>query len=129
MNYLEITRPLRADQQTHYNCCQSVLVTFAPEMGLSRDQAYALGTYFNGGMRHGSVCGALAGAMMVLGMAGCAEQGAAEVLEQFREKHGVTDCASLLKGAQERGEERKAHCDSLVYELVEAVARILERTK
>ena len=113
MDYMEVVRPLRADQETHYNCCQSVLVTFAKEMGLSRDQAYALGTYFNGGMRHGSVCGALSGAMMVLGMTGCGEQ----------------EAAALLKSAQERGEERKPHCDNLVYELVEAVARILAQSK
>lgn len=129
MDYMEVVRPLRADQETHYNCCQSVLVTFAKEMGLSRDQAYALGAYFNGGMRHGSVCGALSGAMMVLGMTGCGEQEAAALLRQFQENHGATDCAALLKSAQERGEERKPHCDNLVYELVEAVARILAQSK
>ena len=70
MDHMELVRSLRADTEVHYNCCQSVLVTFAREMGLSREQAYALGAYFNSGMRHGSVCGALSGAMMVLGMTG-----------------------------------------------------------
>ena len=33
------------------NCCQSLLVACGPELGLTEDQAYRLGTYFGGGMR------------------------------------------------------------------------------
>ena len=127
MNHMDVVRPLRANQEVHYNCCQSVLVTFAREMGLSEERAYALGTYFNSGMRHGSVCGALSGAMMVLGMTGCTDQDAAGLLQQFKQNHGATDCAVLLKAAHERGEQRKPHCDGLVFEMVQAVERILEQ--
>ena len=126
MEHMELTRSLREATETHYNCCQSVLVTFAEEMGLSREQAFALGTNFGSGMRHGAVCGALSGAMMVLGMAGYTEQEALTLLRQFKEKHNSTSCATLLKAALARGEVRKEHCDALVYELVDAVEQILQ---
>ena len=89
MNRMEQTRALRADQAVHYNCCQSVLVPFAQEMGLTPEQAFRLGSHFGAGMRH-----------------------------------GATDCATLLKESRQRGEERKAHCDGLVYEMVEALDKL-----
>ncbi len=125
MDHMELARALRANEETHYNCCQSVLVTFAKEMGLTQEQAYALGSFFNAGMRHGSACGVLSGTLMVLGMTGCDEQQAAALLKQFRTCHCSTSCADLLKAARERGEERKPHCDALVYEMVEALDAIL----
>lgn len=125
MDHMELARALRANEETHYNCCQSVLVTFAKEMGLTQQQAYALGSFFNAGMRHGSACGVLSGTLMVLGMTGCDEQQAAALLKQFRTCHCSTSCADLLKAARERGEERKPHCDALVYEMVEALDAIL----
>ena len=125
MKHMELTRSLRSNTETHYNCCQSVLVTFAREMGLTQEQAFALGTFFNSGMRHGSVCGALSGALMVLGMTGCSDEQAAALQQQFKEAHGSLNCADLLKAAHDRGEARKSHCDSLVFEMVEAVQAIL----
>lgn len=127
MDHMELARTLRADTETHYNCCQSVLVTFAREMGLSKEEAFALGTFFNSGMRHGSVCGACPAPMMVLGMTGCGDQEAAAVLHRFKEGRGATDCATLLKAARDRGEERKLHCDGLVYDMVQAVDEILAK--
>ena len=125
MDHMELARSLRASTDIHYNCCQSVLVTFAQEMGLTLEQAFDLGTFFNAGMRHGSVCGALSGTLMVLGMTGCDEQQAAALLKKFRDCHCSTSCADLLKSARDRGEERKPHCDALVYEMVEALEAIL----
>ncbi len=125
MNHMELARTLRANTEVHYNCCQSVLVTFANEMGLTPEQAFALGTFFNSGMRHGSVCGALSGALMVLGMTGCDDHKVAQLLHQFKLDRESTSCADLLKAAQERGEARKPHCDCLVYEMVQAVETIL----
>ena len=125
MDHMELARSLRVSTDIHYNCCQSVLVTFAKEMGLTPEQAFDLGTFFNAGMRHGSVCGALSGTLMVLGMTGCDEQQAAALLKKFQDCHCSTSCADLLKAAHDRGEERKPHCDALVYEMVEALDAIL----
>lgn len=126
MNHMEDVRALRADIQTHYNCCQSVLIPFAQELGISREQAYALGAHFGSGMRHGATCGALSGALMVLGGLGCGEKEALEFIRAFRQNHGATDCAALLKASHERGEVRKDHCDGLVYEMVEALCALRE---
>ena len=59
MNHMEHVRALRTDTQNHYNCCQSVIMPFAQEMGLTPEQAQALGSHFGSGMLHGATCGAL----------------------------------------------------------------------
>lgn len=124
MHYMEDARALRADTRTHYNCCQSVLIPFAGEMGLTREQARALGAHFGSGMRHGATCGALSGALMVLGGLGYGEKEALELIRSFRQNHGATECAVLLKASHQRGELRKDHCDGLVYEMVEALSAL-----
>ncbi len=124
MDKMEHVRQLRAITDKHYNCCQSVLVPFAEELGLNEERAYALGAHFGSGMRHGSTCGALTGALMVLGAMGYGEQEAQALLRAFREKNGCTDCAHLLAAARERGEEKKPHCDRLVYECVQALLEL-----
>ena len=121
MNKMEHAKNLRDITEKHYNCAQSVLVPFAGEMGLSEEQAYNLGAHFGAGMRHGSTCGALSGALMVLGAMGYGEQEAQAMLRSFREKNGCTDCAHLLANAKERGEGKKPHCDRLVCECVQAL--------
>lgn len=127
MDHMERTRALRASVEVHYNCCQSVLLPFAQELGISEEQAMAIGAHFGSGMRHGGTCGALSGGMMVLGLAGYPEQEAAALIRQMRERHGATDCATLLKASHDRGEVRKEHCDGLVYEMVALLEQILSR--
>ena len=39
MTKQEKARALRARTDVHYNCAQSVLVTFAPEIGLTEEEA------------------------------------------------------------------------------------------
>ena len=124
MNKMEHAKQLRDITEKHYNCAQSVLVPFAKEMGMTEEQAYNLGAHFGAGMRHGSTCGALSGALMVLGAMGYGEQEAQGVLRSFRDKNGVTDCAHLLANAKERGEEKKPHCDRLVCECVETLLEL-----
>ena len=127
MEHMELARTLRADQNVHYNCCQSVLVTFAGDMGLTREQAMALGANFHTGLCHGGTCGALCGAGMVLGMLGYGDRETNALIRQIREGHGATHCAALLKAARERGEERKPHCDGLVYEMVDYIQKLLDQ--
>ena len=121
MSHIEKARELRARTDVHFNCCQSVLVPFAKEMGLTEEQAFALGTNFNAGMRCGSACGALAGALMVLGMTNYPPEQADAFRNKFRADHGDVSCAVLLKAAHDAGIPRKEHCDDLVFEIVEAL--------
>ena len=123
MTRMEETQGLRARTDVHFNCCQSVLVPFADVCGLDRDTAFQLGANFGSGMRHGSTCGAVTRALMVLVLAG---KGGEEFLKRFREKNGALDCAALLRMAKENGEERKPHCDRLVFDAVEILEDLLK---
>ena len=124
MDYMEHAKQLRNNTDIHYNCCQSVLVPFAKDMGLSEEQAFQLGAHFGAGMRHGSTCGALTGALMVLGALGYGEREAKQTIDQFRQSNGFTDCASLLIAAKERQQIKKENCDDLVCQCVAALKEI-----
>ena len=129
-HYLEKAKELRENPQlhAHYNCGQAVIVTFAEDMGLNEEQAFQLGAHLGAGMRHGSVCGALSGAMLALGAMGYNEVEAAAVLRGFRERHETTDCKTLLRASLGRGEQKKDHCNGLVYEMT-AVLEALKQDK
>lgn len=126
MDRMEVCRALRGDTNVHYNCAQAVLLPFADQCGLDEKAAFQLGAHFGAGMRHGSTCGAVTGALMALGMAGKGETESRELLRRFREKNQVLDCAGLLQRAKENGEERKPHCDRMVYDAVEILQDLLE---
>lgn len=126
MDHMEKARQLRASTDIHFNCCQSVLAAFAQDMGLSEQQAYALGQGFGGGMQCGSTCGALTGALMVLGLTSHPQDQIAAYLRKFRESHGDINCAVLLRASHEEGIPRKEHCDGLVFEAVEALDQAVQ---
>ena len=119
MTHLEKAQELRARTDVHFNCCQAVLVAFAEDIGLTEQQAFDLGANFGSGMRCGSVCGTLTGALMVLGMKGYDEEQSTAFLRRFQEDHGEINCAALLKKSHEAGIPRKEHCDGLVFEVVQ----------
>ena len=127
MDHMERARALRGDTAVHHNCCQSVLTACADALGLTEEQTEALGRHFGAGMKHGGTCGALTGALMALGLAGYDEAAAQKLMQDFRMRNGCLDCAHLLQQAKERGEERKTHCDRMVYECVAAVDEALGR--
>src|SRR6185369_8099065 len=49
------------------NCSQAVLETYSPEMGLPAPMARRVAAAFAGGMGMGCECGAVTGALMVIG--------------------------------------------------------------
>ena len=100
---------VQANHEKHYNCAQAVLVTYAEELGLARDQALKVATGFGGGMgRMGGTCGAVTGAYLVLGlkygMVDPADQAAKNqtyaavqaFARQFTARFGALDCRVLL---------------------------------
>jgi len=50
------------------NCSQAVLCSYCQDFGLGLEQASRVATGFGGGMRTGDTCGAVTGALMVLGL-------------------------------------------------------------
>ena len=127
MSKMEEVRALRNDPEVHYNCAQAVFLPFAKEKGLDADTAYRLAVEFGGGMGLGSVCGALTGALMALGLYDGTVDRRAELIRAFREMHdGVIDCAQLLKLDREKGNtDKKAHCDRMVYDAVALLESML----
>lgn len=105
---------LRNDPDIHYNCAQSVLIPFAEEIGMSRQQAQGLSAHFGGGMGCGSVCGAVTGALMAMGGLNMPPERHMELLEQIRQEYGSYNCADLVEGLEHGAPERKAKCDELV---------------
>ncbi len=121
---------LRNDLSVHYNCAQTVLVTFADECGLGEKQAAALGSYFGAGMMMGSVCGVITAGAMVLGLAGASNEQYQDFLRTMRAGHdGLVNCRDLLARAKESGIDRKTHCDGLIYEAVENLGSIINNIK
>lgn len=51
-----------------FNCSQAVLTVFAEDFGLDEKLTLMLGTQFGGGARNAEMCGAVSGALMVLGL-------------------------------------------------------------
>lgn len=66
--YMEKAKELRADTGRHYNCAQSVLIPFAADAGIDEEAAFRVAANFGGGMKMGSVCGAVTGGLMALGL-------------------------------------------------------------
>ena len=91
-----------------FHCSQAVLAAYAPELGITEEQALKLGACFGTGMRKGEVCGACTGALMVLGlMYGQfnkedtesrmrANKVNVEMMNDFAEKCGSYICNDLL---------------------------------
>ena len=114
MNHAERALELHHIPEPHYNCCQSTVIPFAESQGLDHETFYRAGAQFGSGMRRNSVCGAVTGGLMALGLLGADDQTAVEFQRRFQEETGFLECADHLKMAEERGEERKAYCDRLI---------------
>jgi len=123
----EDMRVLRNDPNVHYNCAQAVLIPFAEDMGITREQAKNIAANFGGGMDCGSVCGAVTGALMAMGGLNIPTEKRAELLQQFRNENGTLNCAELLKAAAERGETKKEHCDRMVEQCLDFVCELTEK--
>ena len=100
---------IQAAQNLHergFNCSQAIFAAFAPQYSISDELAMKLASPFGGGMaRQGEVCGALVGALMVLGLqyGNFAPEGkdqtyqiAQSFIDQFRESHGAIRCRELI---------------------------------
>ena len=129
--YVERAKKLRAITEVHYNCAQSVVVPFAEDEGISEDTAMKIASNFGGGMRRASVCGAVTGGLMVLGLAGIDNpQVVSEYHKRLKEKHeGYLDCADLLRINKAQGREKKPHCDEMVYECTALAEELIRKYK
>jgi C_GCAxxG_C_C family probable redox protein len=89
-------------------CSQAILATYGPAFGIDRAAAMKVAAGFAGGMRSGLTCGAATGAIMVLGLARCINDGQTgpdrrDTYEQVREfqkrfdaRCGALACSALM---------------------------------
>jgi C_GCAxxG_C_C family probable redox protein len=90
------------------NCAQAVIEAYSKSSGLDPETAKAVSTAFGGGISHTrKTCGAVTGAIMAIGcryydnkdIDGSTEKAyekTREFLRKFEERHGSSDCISLL---------------------------------
>lgn len=115
-----------------YSCSESV-VKAAIEEGQCPPSILSCATPFSGGMSSGCLCGAVAGAQLVLGCnfgrdneAGnevCAREKAAELIQEFKNRNKITCCKALSGGLS--GIERKQRCSKYVADACETLEQLL----
>lgn len=120
-----------------YSCSEAV-VQAAADKGYISQEALAIATSFSGGMGVRCLCGAVAGAQMVIGaMYGksktsdgkMARKLAKEFFEKFAEKYKVACCKVLSAKYDFASLERKQHCSNMVYDSCEILENILVDNK
>lgn len=110
-----------------HNCCQAVLLAFAPELGLSEEKLLAMGACFGSGM--GSMqetCGALCGAQMAQGLLKFDGRRmnplSSQLRAEFEQRCGATRCKDL-KGVDTG--QVLCSCEDCVRHAVEALEEML----
>ena len=115
------------DGRPVYNCAQAVATVFAQDAGYDENAAMRAATYFRGGMQMGSVCGAITGGLIALGLAGLSDAATAnEFIRKVKEGHGgLIHCKDLLAASAARGEVKKVHCDGMICACIACVEEAL----
>ena len=134
----------------NFNCTQGVFTTYAIEHGIDEKLALKLATNFGGGARKGEMCGAVSGALMVLGLLyGHSESDdldtkarayamAEEYMNRFIKKNGSVVCRELLGYDLSKPEEKAVileknlfhtMCPNLICSAVEILDEFLEEQK
>ena len=110
-----------------WNCCQAVVSVFAEDAGYDEDGCMKAATYFRGGMQMGSVCGAVTGSLLALGLAGVDDpQAANDLIRKVRDNHeGMINCKDLLRINAANGGEKMPHCNAMIRECISYVEEIL----
>jgi C_GCAxxG_C_C family probable redox protein len=141
------TQPALAAFTEGHVCSQAVLLAFAPELGLEREVALRIAAPFGGGIgRMGLTCGAVSGALMVIGLklgpTDPKDRARREQLYQavrdftaaFKQRHGSIVCRELLGCdlGQPDGYERAirenlflTRCPIFVRDAVEVLGQLL----
>lgn len=122
-----------------YNCSQAVSCVFAEDYGISSDEILKISCGFGGGMRNCEVCGAVTGAIMVIGMKygngkdyspenkSLCYQKTVEFTKKFTERNKSIICRELLgidifkDNGMEKAQERNLFNTTCVKMITDAV--------
>ena len=111
-----------------YNCCQAVLLAFAPELGVSEDKLLAIGACFGSGMGcMEETCGALCGAQIAQGLLKFDNRRmnpqASQLRTSFEQRCGATRCKDLKGVGTDHGP--LCSCEDCVRNAVDALEETL----
>ena len=130
-----------------WNCTQAVLSTYGTQFGLDREHALRIAGAFGSGMGMGETCGAVTGALMVIGLkhaklnAGSlfsrdrTEDIAREFVARFKARNETTECRELLgcdvnscEGFRTAKKEKhfKTRCPRYVQDATEILEELLK---
>jgi C_GCAxxG_C_C family probable redox protein len=135
-----------------FSCSQSVLAAFGPEYGLSEDDCLRIATAFGGGLgRQQLICGAVTGALMVLGLRygkGLNDPEekkrntyrlTKEFIDEFKGLNDSANCLDLLEGLDmNKPDDNKKivernyyeiRCEKYVSDAVNILMKIMEQNK
>ncbi len=120
---------LRNETPMVSNCAQTIMCAYAEELGMSQEQAAAIGCNFGGGMKCGGTCGAITSGLMVLGAKGVdSPMAVSEFRKRMADMHdGLTDCAALLQENARKGGEKKSHCDNMIKESIRLIDELTDK--
>ena len=117
-----------------YSCSESIIKA-AIDKGIADANLLSVATVFSGGMSSGRLCGAIAGAQMVLGCnfgkenskgnPELSRQKAKQFIEEFKKKHKATCCRVLTARFDMSSVERKQNCAILVEECAEILEKLV----
>ncbi len=129
------------------NCTQAMLSTYGPQFGLDRENAVRIAGAFGSGMGMGETCGAVTGALMVIGLKHAklntgslfsrdmTEDVAREFVARFKARNETTECRELLgcdvsscEGFRTAKKERhfKTRCPKFVQDAAEILEELLQ---
>ncbi len=129
------------------NCTQAVVSTYGRQLGLDRETALKIAAAFGSGMGLGETCGAVTGALMVIGLKHSRVKGvtllskdkteevAHEFTERFKTRHGTVVCRELLgcdvttsEGLNSAKQEKhfKKRCPGYVKDAAEILEELLK---
>lgn len=129
-----------------FNCAQSMLSEYGPELGLDRETALRVSGAFGGGMgKTGNMCGAVTGALMIIGLKYASvdvkdkkakkktEDMAREFMSAFEARNGSIVCRDLLgcdissPEAEKQKKQLKKACSGFISNAVKLVEEILKK--
>lgn len=94
-----------------FNCTQSLLVAYGCELGLDRDTALKLASPFGGGIgRSGNTCGAIIGAIMIIGL----KHGTTDINDKEAEKNIYKLTAKFIEQFKSRLDTNTILCRELI---------------
>ena len=118
-----------------YSCSEAIAQT-AVDLGLADESFVSIATSFSAGMSSRCLCGAVAGAQMVIGLLhgknkdNTARALSKEFYERFTKTHKVACCKVLSSGfADFHSPERKAHCTNMVNDCAKILDEMIEEAK